>query len=109
MAALEKQQQHKARLRTLRRFVPADPYAATWLNGLRWEDEIKLPEDKDADILIEALACHGSAPPDFPKHIMERFRTMCGRQCVNWPLLHHRLTQDDRHAEKIKKDYLAAE
>lgn len=109
MAALEKQKKHKAWLKSNGKFVPSFPYASTWLNGKRWEDEISLPEDKDAEILIEALAAHASAPAGFPKHIMERFRVMCGRQRVNWPALHCQLGKDEDVGEKIKKDYLDAD
>lgn len=83
------------------------PYAYRWLRDRRWEDEVSLPEDKDVEILIGALTCNGSVPPDFPKHIMARFRKLCERQRVNWPLLHHRLDTDPDVGEKIKADYLA--
>ena len=83
------------------------PYPHRWLRDRRWEDEIALPEDKDADVLIEALQKNSSVPHGFPKHIMDRLRKMCEAKRTNWPLLHHQLCKDECLAEKIKSDYLA--
>lgn len=82
------------------------PYPATWLNGERWKDEIVLSEDKDADLLLEALADHASVPPDFPQHILARFRGMCYRMGASWPRLHHELEQNAGSAGKIREAYL---
>jgi hypothetical protein len=85
------------------------PYPHRWLRGQRWEDEIALPEDADAEALMEALASHAAAPHDFPRHIMARLRKMCERTKTNWPRIHFQIANDEAMAQKIKSDYLATE
>ena len=106
IAALERQKKQPAWNTGDCKFIP---YAFRWLRDRRWEDEISLPEDKDADLLVEALTSHASAPPDFPKRIMNRFRKMCSLRRTNWPALHCQLWKDDSVGGKIKRDYLDAE
>lgn len=84
------------------------PYPHRWLRDRRWEDEISLPEDKDAEILIEALRAGNYAPQGFPAHILHRYQRMCQRKSWNWPLLHYRINNNGA-AEEIKKAYLATE
>ncbi len=85
------------------------PYPHRWLKGCRWEDEIALPEDRDAELLLTALLLNSSVPHDFPQHIMDRFRKMCVEQHWNWPMLHELLQGPKVHAEQVRKVYLATE
>lgn len=86
------------------------PYPHRWLRDRRWEDEISLPEDTDIEQLIEALQQNSSVPPDFPAHILDRFRKMCQRMRWNWPLVHQWFVMaSDATAEKVRKEYSATE
>ncbi len=85
------------------------PYLWRWLRDERWNDEVALPEDQDAELLLTALLLNGSAPHDIPKHIMDRFRKMCIQQHWNWPMLHELVQGPKVHAEQIRKVYLATE
>jgi hypothetical protein len=103
MAALARQKKQASWNTGDCKFVP---YPHRWLRDRRWEDEISLPEDKDAETLVEALGRNESVPPDFPRDIMVRFRSMCARMRWTWPLLHAWLAKDPAMAEQIKKEYL---
>jgi hypothetical protein len=102
-AAVARQKKQESWLKQNCAFVP---YPHRWLRDRRWEDEVTLPEDLDAETLIEALSVWSSVPPDFPRRIMERFMRMATRTRVNWPLLHNRIEVDPGSAEKIKAEYL---
>ncbi len=45
--AIEEQRQAKERAKGKGEFVPEWPYAATWLNGRRWEDEVDVKKRWD--------------------------------------------------------------
>lgn len=77
------------------------PYPATWLRGKRWEDEVKTPEDRDIELLIESLQKNEFKPADIPEQLINRFRDMCEKArgtCMapnpcNWIGFHHALVK----------------
>lgn len=85
------------------------PHAATWLNGERWNDEVALPEDRDAEILIAALREHVTMPPDFPANIAARFRALCARMVSTWPRIHDALAAGRVSEAEIKKTFTEKE
>ena len=105
-ASLERQKKQPSWITGDCKFIP---YPHRWLRDRRWEDEIALPEDTDAELLIGELAKHGHMPSDFPRHMLERFVKMCRNKETNWGRLHARIGIDPEAEKKIKADYLATE
>lgn len=106
-AALTRQKKQPAWNKSNGEFIP---YPHRWLRDRRWEDEITLPEDADAEVLITALQNNSSVPPDFPKHIMDRFRKMCARLRTNWPELHLFVARMEEEAhDHVRDEYLKTE
>lgn len=109
VAAVERQKKLPAWQKDAGAYIP---YPATWLRGERWNDEIVLPEDDDAAILIEALFGHAVMPNDLPAKIAQRFRAMCARlrnTCMaphNWPEYHLALSSGRITAEAVRTEYL---
>src|SRR3546814_3114675 len=46
IAAIEQRHRHHQWLEANRKFAPSWPYAATWLNGARWEDRCEVPTQR---------------------------------------------------------------
>lgn len=88
------------------------PYPHRWLRDRRWEDEVTLPEDKDAEVLIAELKLHRTMPPELPREIADRFRRMCARvrgTCMapcNWPEFHLALNSKMITEEQFKEAFL---
>lgn len=86
------------------------PHPFRWLRNRRWEDEVSLPEDHDADILIEKLANNNVMPHDLPAKIAMRFRKMCMRLKTNWPELYLYVTRMEEEAHAyIRKEFLSTQ
>src|SRR3546814_19905322 len=46
IAAIEQRHRHHQWLEANRKVAPSWPYAATWLNGARWEDRCEVPTQR---------------------------------------------------------------
>jgi hypothetical protein len=83
------------------------PYPATWLNGERWEDEIILQEDVDAEFFIHALQNHPVMPEGLTINFKNRVIKMFTRMQTTWPRLHAIIQKDPAAIAGIRKEFLA--
>ncbi len=85
------------------------PYLWRWLRDERWNDEVALPEDRDVEILIEALTKFSSYSEELSAGIMSKFRKMCEKLKTNWPRINFMINKNPEYADEIRKAFLSAD
>lgn len=113
LAALKKQKQYAAWKKTTGAFVPSFPYAATWLNGERWEDEVPaIPSNPSStshtsyavDRLIEY--CKARRPlADMTLPERDAAYNLLRSMQTTWPDLRIQLLEDPTIEARIRELY----